>query len=158
MMEVKITRNRNGHGMLHCTRPDGSATWLPLSPFFVLHDLCHYAVETTLGFTKAFYGMLAAGTDIRQFELPKEQRPFELSPEALQAEQIVNLLVIEYAQGRMDDLLDQLAAVNELNASRQEPAVLDIAQLELIRERFNALAEKWQALPENESLVLNFMI
>lgn len=142
--------------MLHCTRPDGSATWLPLTPFFVLHDLCHYAVETTLGYTQAFYGMLAAGTDIRQFELPKDQRPFELTPQALQAEQLVNLLVIEYAQGRMEDFLDQLETVNRNNEDRQAPAMITAAELESVRQLFGQLAERWQALPENESLVLNF--
>lgn len=142
--------------MLHCTRPDGSATWLPLTPFFVLHDLCHYAVETTLGYTQAFYGMLAAGTDIRQFELPKDQRPFELTPQALQAEQLVNLLVIEYAQGRMEDFLDQLETVNRNNEDRQAPAMITAAELESVRQLFGQLAERWQALPENESLLLNF--
>ena len=155
-MEIRITRKQNGHGMLHCTRDNGSATWLPLTPFFVIHDLCHYAVETTLGLQYAFYGMLAAGTDIRDFELPKDQRPFELTPEALQAEQLVNLLVIEYSQGRMENFLEELDHVNRMNNDRQLPVSLDGAGLEKIRVAFNMLTERWHSLSENESLVLNF--
>ena len=155
-MEIRITRKQNGHGMLHCTRDNGSATWLPLTPFFVIHDLCHYAVETTLGLQYAFYGMLAAGTDIRDFELPKDQRPFELPPEALQAEQLVNLLVIEYSQGRMENFLEELDHVNRMNNDRQLPVSLDGAGLEKIRVAFNMLTERWHSLSENESLVLNF--
>ncbi len=142
--------------MLHCTRENGSATWLPLTPFFVIHDLCHYAVETTLGLRHAFYGMLAAGTDIRDFELPRDQRPFELTPEALQAEQLVNLLVIEYSQGWMENFLEELDQVNRMNNDRQQPVSLDEPTLEKIRVAFNMLTERWHSLSENESLVLNF--
>jgi len=155
-MEIRIIRKQNGHGMLHCTRENGSATWLPLTPFFVIHDLCHYAVETTLGLRHAFYGMLAAGTDIRDFELPRDQRPFELTPEALQAEQLVNLLVIEYSQGWMENFLEELDQVNRMNNDRQQPVSLDEPTLEKIRVAFNMLTERWHSLSENESLVLNF--
>jgi hypothetical protein len=55
---------------------------------------------------KAFFGMQANGTDITEFELPKDQRRIELTSEALFAEHLVNLFMVDYTQGRMDNLLE----------------------------------------------------
>lgn len=49
---IRITKNRDGSAALSCGRADGSVTWQrhrgPRGQFFALHDLTHYAVETTL--------------------------------------------------------------------------------------------------------------
>jgi hypothetical protein len=47
---------------------------------------------------KGFLGMLANGTDITDFGLPKKQRTIELTSETLFAEHLVNLIVIDYTQ------------------------------------------------------------
>jgi hypothetical protein len=58
---------------LTAVRPNGSRTWSRLHPFFPAHDLLHYAVETTLGFHEAFFGLLAAGWAIDDFSRPAEE-------------------------------------------------------------------------------------
>jgi hypothetical protein len=77
----------------------------------MLHDLGHYAIETVLNLRHAFFGMVTAGTDINDFDLPKEQRNFQLSDEAIFAEHLVNLLVIDYTQGRMDNFVEVFRAI-----------------------------------------------
>ena len=105
LMEILFTKTGLDEDVLSCKRKDGTVTWTHVSRFFILHDLCHYVVEDSLLLKKAFFGMLANGTDITEFELPKDQRRIELTSEALFAENLVNLLVIDYTQGRMDNLL-----------------------------------------------------
>ena len=68
----------------------------------------HYAVETTLHFKNAFFGMLAGGISISDFELPKDQRPFAYSEEALVAESIVNLLSMERLLGPTENFNEAL--------------------------------------------------
>ena len=62
---IRIKKKTDGSAALTCTRADGSVTWQrqdgQLGRFFPLHDLTHYAVEQTLGFPRAFYGLLAEG-------------------------------------------------------------------------------------------------
>ena len=105
-MEISFTRNGINNHIISCRRMDGTVTWMQIDSFFIIHDLCHYAVESILELNNAFYGMLASGTAITDFELPKEKRTFRLTEEAIFTEQIVNLLTIEYSQGPMEDFLD----------------------------------------------------
>lgn len=48
-MRVHIKKGRDGRPTLTCIRADGSRTWSRVHPFFPLHDLTHYAVESVLG-------------------------------------------------------------------------------------------------------------
>jgi hypothetical protein len=51
-MKVEIVKRADGAGVLRCTRADGSVTWQKQEKHgvhFALHDLTHFAVETTLG-------------------------------------------------------------------------------------------------------------
>src|SRR5205809_153857 len=107
-MEISFTKRGEEDHIISCKRKDGTTTWMHSSSFFVQHDLCHYAVETVLGLRNAFYGMLADGTDITDFELPKEERNIALSTEALLAEHLVNILMIDRNQGRIEDITEQL--------------------------------------------------
>ena len=155
-MEILLTKDaRSGEHALSCKREDGSVTWTHVSPFFILHDICHYAVETTMSFQNAFFGMIKNGTDITDFALPKEQRNIVLTSEALLAEHLVNLLVIEYTQGKMDNLLDILVATYESDNDETVHQVTN-EKLDEIRIAYNKLMQKWNALPERETMTLIF--
>lgn len=154
-MEIKITKNTVADHILSCEREDGSVTWSHISNFFILHDLCHYAVENTLSLKNAFFGMLAQGTDITEFELSKEERKVELTPESLFAEHLVNLLVIDHTQGRMDNLLDIFKETYNDAASNLIP-VINESRLEEIRKNYAILLQKWKAIPEQETFNLIF--
>ena len=154
-MEILFTKTGLDEDVLSCKRKDGTVTWMHLSKFFILHDLCHYTIETILSLRKAFFGMLANGTAITEFELPKEERPFELTPEALFAEHLVNLVVIDFTQGRMDNLIGIFketyddAGDNLINLINEE-------RLEDIRKKYASLIQQWRSLPERETLKLIF--
>jgi hypothetical protein len=68
MLKIEIVRRADGAGLLRCTRADGSVTWQKQSErhavHFIHHDLTHFAVETTLGYTQGFFGLVAAGWNI----------------------------------------------------------------------------------------------
>ena len=85
-MEILFSKTASEDHIFSCKRKDGSVTWKHVSAFFMLHDLCHYAVETTLPLKNGFFGMVAAGTDISDFDLPKEQWKFQLTDEAIFAD------------------------------------------------------------------------
>ncbi|HTI64674.1 MAG TPA: hypothetical protein VL524_14195 [Gemmatimonadaceae bacterium] len=68
---IRIQKKSDGSAALTAVRADGTTTWQrqagQLGRFFPLHDLTHYAVETTLGFRRAFFGLLAEGWDLSDF-------------------------------------------------------------------------------------------
>jgi hypothetical protein len=154
-MEILITKNTSGDHILSCKRKDGTITWTLVSNFFILHDLCHYTIETTLVLKKAFFGMLARGTDITQFDVPKDQRKIEFTTEALFAEHLVNLMVIDYTQGRMDNLLEIFKETYD-DASNELLNIVNEEKLQGIRENYATLLQKWKVVPEAESLQLIF--
>ena len=65
---IRLTRRPDGAVVFTLRRPDGSSTWQkrtgPTAEFFAVHDLTHYAVETTLRYAKGFYGLVAEGWDL----------------------------------------------------------------------------------------------
>ncbi|NUQ20194.1 MAG: hypothetical protein HOQ09_04460, partial [Gemmatimonadaceae bacterium] len=67
-LRVELGKRADGRYLLRCTRRDGSASWQlhdqPNARFFPLHDLTHFAVETTLEIGAGFFGLVADGWDI----------------------------------------------------------------------------------------------
>ena len=154
-MEISFSKKGSGHHIISCKRKNGTVTWMHSDSFFILHDLCHYAVETGLALKKAFYGMLAAGTDINDFELPKEKRTVEFTEEAIWTEQLVNLLTIEYSQGKMEHFINTLNEVCGKNNIDMPPAI-NYEKLDQIRHSFKILMNQWHLLPEGETMTLIF--
>ena len=153
-MEILFTKNFNGDHILSCKREDGSVSWKHVSSFFIIHDLCHFAVETLMPLKNAFYGMVAAGTDISEFDLPKAQRNFQLTEEALFAEQLVNMLTIEYAQGKMENFIEIFTSINDMEGSKALP--IDELKMEKIRNLANQLIQKWNLLQEGKTMTLSY--
>jgi hypothetical protein len=90
-MVLRFKKGADGGGTTTMLRDDGTSTWQPATPYFVFHDLMHYAVESTLGFTHAFLGLIAGGKDIQDFDkgakhwLPLEAHWAEIIAGQLQA-------------------------------------------------------------------------
>lgn len=154
-MEISFTKRDEGKHIISCKRKNGTETWMYITSFFVIHDICHYAVETKLGMKSAFYGMLAAGTSISDFELPKEQRSFSLTEEAICAEHLVNLLTIEYTQGRMDSFTEMFTNSYKM-ADELFISMLKNRKLGEIRNDFEHLAHQWNELEAGGKLKLDF--
>ena len=152
-------RKTHPQPILTVHRTDGTSTWMKLYPGMALHDLAHYVIETELGLDDAFYGLLARGYDIKDFEAPRDKRPEELLPKnlptaALQVEHLVNLLLVEVQDGgEMEDLLVVFAKVCE-EAGLPVMERLTDHKLKIIRNTLSSIKKRWDALASNESLEL----
>jgi hypothetical protein len=155
-MEIRFTRTGKEENDFSCIRKDGSVTWKKVSAFFIIHDMAHFAAETILPLKNSFLEMVAAGTDISRFDLPKEQRHFQLTKEAIFAEHLVNLLVIDITQGRIDDIPGKIRENNEYNSPEDMLSLLTPAKLDAIRLKHRELMAAWAALLAGETIKLIF--
>ncbi len=102
MLRIEIVKQPDGSGVLRCTRQDGTVTWQKQTrhaAHFALHDLTHYSVETTLGYRKGFFGLIAEGWDIEDTTGKGARGP--LPREAAEVEQIVGLFDAERGSGTL---------------------------------------------------------
>jgi len=161
VMTITLKKMTTKPGILTITRTDGSITWTKLHKGLETHDLAHFAVESTLQFDNAFYGLINKGYTVADFELPKEQRPFEVRPEnmhenAIITEHIVNLLEIEFMNSGFNNcfLEDLKKILSEHHLSF--PKLLNLESLENIRTMYHDLVNKWLALEEGQELRIMF--
>ena len=161
-MLVQFKKKRDGTNTLHCVRDDGTATGQRQDGvFFVLHDLGHYAIETTLGLRGGFYGILARGWDIGDFGTPWPRGPIppDAVDDATLAEHLAGMLDGERANSlppmEAAELNIVLAAQFE-QAGRTLHRPLTDGELGQIRATVAQLSECWRALPPGETLTLPF--
>jgi len=158
---MRLSRRPDGAVVFELRRADGTRTWQkrsgPTAEFFAIHDLTHYAVETTLGFTRAFYGLVAEGWDLADFGQPWPRGP--LPPEAVPAEVIVGCFDTARAAGETltADRCNATAASYFANAGLESPVHLSDAQLTAIRATLSDIVGRWHALAPGESLELAFL-
>ena len=69
--------------------------------FMVMHDLTHYVVETQLQLENSFYGLLARGLDITDFEKKQKISPASIPAEGIRTEILVGLFLTERNDGRL---------------------------------------------------------
>ena len=158
---IRIKKKTDGSAALTCTRADGSVTWQrqdgQLGRFFPLHDLTHYAVEQTLGFSQAFYGLLADGWDMSDFGRDSARgKPPE---QALLAELIVGFFDLERATGvigTVDDFNEKIVTWYADNDRPVPTFRLTEAAIEKIRALRAEVFAKWKALPPGEALEIPF--
>jgi hypothetical protein len=152
-VRVRITKRPDGAGVLHCTRTDGSVTWQKQrernAPFFALHDLTHFAVETTLGYRRGFFGLVAEGWDIEDTTGKGKRGP--LPDEAGEVESIVGFFFTERANGA-------IWAAQEFNAVSGAARQLTAEELAAVRNRCGELFRQWSAVPAGESIELEYRL
>ena len=157
-MTIRFTKGKDKPDTLTCRRDDGSCTWTPLN-LAAGHDLGHYAVETTLGFRSAFFGLLAQGWNIQDFGRPDPQsgRKPVLPPEAMQAEVLAGLLDMERRSCRPPAHALFLGMLASACAGLGLPApALGTAQLDAIRACRLGLVRRWAEVGEGTFLELDF--
>ena len=137
---------------LTCVRDDGSVTWTHLHRGFVRHDFAHYVIETTLGLGNAFFGLVAKGYDIPDFNAPKSTRPFEIPIDAMNLESVVALLQADSSDGETgrDGLFECHSASLPMDITDE--------QLEVMRQRLRVLLERWRDLQPGDSIALRFVV
>jgi hypothetical protein len=155
-MLIQLKKGKDSRSTLACVRDDGSRTWGKVHPFFPEHDLTHYAVEGVLGFTEAFFGLVASGWELDDFLLPRTRS--RLPMEALLAESIVGVLDMERGLKLSQDtdelntvLADGLRAQG-LSAERR----LSEHELDAIRTLRDQLIARWHATAPGETLEVRF--
>ena len=160
-LRVSLTKHSNGGAVLRCTRADGSASWQRhhgrQAAFFPLHDLTHFAIETELGFRRAFYGLLAEGWDIE--ETTGKGARGALPSEALRVEHLVGAFDLERA-GSVTWTADELNAQARTFAADHglpPPRALTDDDLARVRSRLGELLARWATVEEGATLELSFV-
>lgn len=158
-MRVQLIKRQGKPGLLRCVRADGSETMAPMvvGPE---HDLAHLAVETTLGLSKAFYGLVRDGMRIQDFDVAGAAKRLDLPDEAGAVEFIVSLLQMERRQGNTyDDFHAELERA--VAGARRPPGVipsLSDTQLNEIRRLLDDLMARWIATPPGGTLEVEFTV
>jgi hypothetical protein len=160
-MKIRITKRADGGSVLSCTRNDGTVTWQRQrgknAVFFPLHDLTHYAVESTLGHEAGFYGLVAEGWDIGDFGSPWPRGP--MPDDALASELIVGFLDAERAGGvtwTAADLNEKAALYNAEHDRPPKWKALTDDDLTRVRSAARELIARWRALDPGEMIELQF--
>lgn len=147
-MRIEIVKQADGTGVLRCTRSDGSVSWQKQNrhaAHFSLHDLTHYAVETTLGYRRGFFGLVSEGWDIDDTTGKGIRGP--VPDEAREVEGIVGLFDSERGCGTLWNL-------EELN--EHSPRKLTAGEAQEIRTRRARLFREWFDVPAGSKLELEF--
>ena len=114
-----------------------------------MHDLTHYAVETTLGYQRGFFGLLAEGWDID--DTTGKGARGRLPPEAGEVECVVGLFDAERASGTLWTA-EEFATYAPAAISRE----LNDETIQRVRARRAELFRHWSAVPAGGTLVLEF--
>lgn len=138
----------------------GTITWQKQSsrhaPFFALHDLTHFAVESSLGFQRGFYGLIAEGWEIED-TTGKGSRG-RLPDEAGEAESFVGFFDSERASGTFltADEFNQVAVTQATAATRPAPRQISSEDLARVRDLRSKLFEQWSSIAPGEALELRY--
>jgi hypothetical protein len=162
-LRIRFSRRADGAVVLHCTRRNGTTTWQRQAPrraeFFALHDLRHFAAETTLGIHHGFFGLIADGWDIADTE-GKGARG-SLPSEAVFAEQLVGLLDRERIGGAPPltaaEISAHLAQLPEPVAAGAVDSLTD-ERLQAIRVLTEQLHAAWAAAETDMELAFDRVI
>jgi hypothetical protein len=147
-MKVEIVKRADGGGVLRCTRADGSVTWQKQEKHgaqFALHDLTHFAVETTLDYRRGFFGLIAEGWDIE--DTTGKGKRGALPDETTEAERIVGLFDMERLAGA-------IFTAEEMNGVSQAARRLADEEILAVRKRRGELFRQWSAIPVGGTLQL----
>ncbi len=167
-LQVRFKRHPDGSASLTCTRRDGSVTWQrqhgPTALVMPAHDLTHFAVESTLGFGRGLYGLLADGWEISDFAKPWPRGP--IPDDALVVELIVGFLDVERRQGeamtpdafqtQAEQYVASRMAVGKTMPNGLRPLTDD--ELARVRARRDDLLARWADVPVGGDLALDFAV
>jgi len=155
-MLLQITRHTDKPHIVSYRRNDGTTTWMKADDFFVQHDLSHYAIEKTLGYTTAFMGMLNKVMDIKDFENREKRLQLTITEEACYAENMANLFLIETVNDNFDNFNEVLAsAFSNMQQPINAPVLTD-TELNAVRQCLKTLLDQWKQLAHGQTMTLNF--
>ncbi len=157
-MKIIIKKKSSAKHTISYIREGYQDSWIEADNFLVIHDLCHYAIESSLQYKNAFWGLVANGIHPSIFENRETRNALQLTNEAWYAEHLANLLLIEITQGKFDDINKML----EKSLIQHNPSIpiiqFSILELDTIRALLHQLIDDWQAVNEGDYLSLDFTI
>jgi hypothetical protein len=142
---------------LRVVRADGSACDVAMPRQGALpHDLVHALVETAMGFSDGFLGLVAKGADIAFAEKNFHEYVDPVRhAQVAQAESLVEALQTQLWAGAFD--ADAFAYGVETACAMRGVAVPDLARCDAaLFERAVALGRAWNALPNRAQWTLAF--
>ena len=145
-------------------RADGSVTWQrqpgKLGAVFPAHDLTHFAVETTLGYREAFYGLIADGWEIADFAppyprgaVPREAREAELVVGAFDTER---RMIERWTAAQLREHGARYASTGRAARDGTTMPPLSDADVERIRSARAEVFARWAATAPGQTLELAF--
>lgn len=155
-MRIRFKKGKNKADVLHCSRPDGTDTWARIANGMMVHELIHWAVEKELKYHNAFYGLLAKGYDITDFERSFSSKPLELKgknlpPEAIWSEHIVHMFTVEHFGGtELEDISVQID--QNIKASGHKGLEISPSDIDVIRQTIGLILGEWNALPAGHEI------
>lgn len=161
-LEIELSKTAAGDSVLNCVRSDGSVAWQrndgSRGRFFPLHDLTHYAVETSLGAEDGFYGLIARGWDIR--DTTGKGARGALPDATIAIEHLVGLLDAERASGTIITAAQVNAYSSEFAQQRGRTGLPQLTDdlLDRIRAEIARLHALWIALGPAETMRLSFSL
>lgn len=161
MLRIRFERQDDGSVVFRCTRADGTSTWqkhtAKSAMFFPFHDLTHFAVESTFGFSKGFYGLISEGWDIA--DTSGKGARGKLPREAVLVEHMVGLFDTERVGGAQPLTAHEFSAILADLASSdriESPPSVAETQLQAVRARISELYDALAALQPGNALELAF--
>lgn len=160
-LKIRLKRKADGSAAITCERADGTSTWQRqegiVGQVFPAHDMTHYAVETTFGFTEGFFGLVADGWDMSDFAKPWPRGP--IPDEAQQVELLVGLLDMQrrmMADWSAEDMLEQGRLYVASRGDRVALPSLTDEMLEKVQALRAEVFAKWNSVEPGETLELVF--
>ena len=165
-LTIRIKRHPDGSSSLTCVRSDRTTTWQRQQGVYALvfpsHDLTHYAVESSLGYTRGFYGLIADGWDLTDFAAPWRRGP--IPREALEVELIVGFFQMDRrSDGWTAETFNAHAeqfveARRALRPGAPLPSIprLSADQIDRVRAARDALYVRWGTIQPGGTLELSF--
>ncbi len=157
-MKIIIKKKSGNKHTISYIREGFEDYWIEADDFLVLHDLCHYAIESTLQYKNAFWGLIAKGINPSVFENKETRDALDLANEAWYAEHLANLLLIEFTQGKFEDINAMFEQSLLQQNSRISIIQFSSIVVEEIRANLHTLIENWRSVKEDDNLSLNFII
>ena len=155
-MKVELQKNSGSKNIIRFFTKDDKIEWAYGDDFMILHDLSHYTIEKTLGYTTAFFGLIQSGVKIKDFNDKELRGKMNLTNEAWYAEGLANLILIEYTQGAFENFNEVFKST--LNKTNPTIPSLTISDKNLVETRilYDDLVKKWKTLEVKQTMVLEF--
>ena len=157
----RIKKRRDADALLVLVREDGATTTHAIGPatgYGPVHDLSHYVIESTLGFSEGFLGLVAAGWDIGDFEVKgtSHRLPLEaMLAECAAGELSRQAMMWQYSSG--EDFTWAVRTV--LDSSKLDASAFPEISDEMfdgMRSRLLELRARWNEVPLGGTLELSF--